>query len=302
MKILISGATGLIGSALADALGRAGDHVVRLVRQRPRPGQAEVWWDPAAGELDAASLEGLDAVVHLAGENIATGRWTASKKARIRASRVDGTRLLATALATLAQPPKVLVTASGVSVYGNRGDEPLDETSAPGQGFLADVCHEWEAASTPATEAGIRAVALRMGMVLAAHGGALARMLPPFRLGLGGRIGTGRQYVSWIALDDLVAVFRHVLATESLVGPVNATAPNPVTNAQFAKAIGSVLHRPTFLGLPATVARLMLGEMADALLLASVRAVPRKLQETEFVFQYPNVRSALQHLLIGPMA
>ena len=298
MDILISGSTGLIGSALAASLTRRGDRVVRLVRRGPRPGQAEVPWDPAVGELDPTRLEGLDAVVHLAGENIATGRWTARKKARIRSSRVEGTRLLATALACVARPPKVLVTASGVNYYGDRADETLDEESGPGRGFLADVCRGWEAAAAPAANGGIRVVTLRMGMVLAAKGGALAKMLTPFRFGLGGRIGSGRQYVSWIALDDLLAVFLHVLAKETLAGPVNATAPNPATNAELARALGSVLHRPAFLRLPAVLARLMFGEMADDLLLASIRAVPKKLLASGFAFQYPDLRSALRRILV----
>ena len=299
MDILISGSTGLIGSALAAYLTRRSDRVIRLVRAGPRPDQAEVPWDPAAGELDPTRLEGLDAVVHLAGENIATGRWTARKKARIRSSRVEGTRLLATALGRLARPPKVLVTASGVSYYGDRADETLDEDSGPGRGFLADVCRDWEEAAALAAKGGIRVVTLRMGMVLAAKGGALARMLTPFRFGLGGRIGTGRQYVSWISLHDLLAIFLHVLHNESLAGPVNATAPNPTTNAEFARALGSVLRRPTFLRLPAALAHLMLGEMADDLLLASIRAVPKKLQKSGFAFQYPDLRSALRHILVA---
>ena len=239
MNILITGASGLIGSALTGKLAGAGHEVTRLGRSSRAAGPRQMRWDPAAGELDAGALEGFDAVVHLAGENIASGRWTAAKRERIRSSRVEGTRLLAHSLARLSRRPEVLVSASAIGYYGNRGDEPLDEQSPPGSGFLADVCRQWEAAAEPAREAGIRVVHPRIGLVLSVSGGALAKMLPVFRLGLGGPIGSGRQYVSWITLDDLVEVIRHVTVAESYQGPVNAVAPQPVTNREFTERWGA---------------------------------------------------------------
>lgn len=298
MRVAITGSTGLVGSEVVTVLSAAGHEVVRLVRRVPAPGgKAVLRWDPVKREVDAAGLEGLDAVVHLAGENIASGRWNAVRKAAIRASRVNGTRLLCDALAGLARPPKVLVCASAIGYYGDRGEEPLTEESSPGTGFLPEVCREWEAASAPAARMGIRVVTLRIGVVLSPKGGALARMLPLFRVGLGGVIGGGRQYVSWVALDDLVGIVLHALQSGELRGPVNAVAPVPVTNRELTVALGRVLSRPTLLPVPAFALRLAVGEMADALLLASTRVAARRLEETRYRFRFPELPAALTHLL-----
>jgi uncharacterized protein (TIGR01777 family) len=297
MRVAVSGSTGLVGSQVVASLSAAGHEVVRLVRRAPAPGERAVRWDPVKREIDAAGLEGLDAAVHLAGENIASGRWNAARKAAIRDSRVDGTRFLCDALAGLARPPKTLVCASAIGYYGDRGGESLTEESPPGKGFLAEVCREWEAASAPAARKGIRVVLLRIGVVLSPRGGALSRMLPPFRAGLGGVIGGGRQYVSWVALDDLVGIVLHALRSGELRGPVNAVAPVPVTNREFTEALGKVLSRPTLLPVPAFALRLAVGEMADALLLASTRVVPRRLEGTGYPFRFPELPAALRHLL-----
>jgi hypothetical protein len=236
-------------------------------------------------------------VVHLAGENIASGRWTAEKKAKIRDSRVDGTRLLSDSLAGLKQLPKVLVCASAIGYYGDRGDEVLTEESTLGSGFLAGVCAEWEAAAKPAVQKGIRVVHLRFGMVASEAGGALAKLLPPFKMGLGGVLGTGRQYVSWIALDDLLGVIAHALTTEALQGPVNAVTPNPVTNKELTQTLGRILGRFTLFSMPAAAAHLAFGEMADEVLLASQRVQPTKLLATGYRFRYPDLEDAFRHLL-----
>lgn len=296
MHILVSGSHGLIGSALVPFLTTGGHQVTRLSRSA-NAAASTLQWDPEAGRLPTPALDGLDAVVHLAGENIASGRWTAEKKARIHDSRVNGTRLLCEALAQLAHPPQVLVSASAIGFYGDRGDTVVTESSRPGADFLAQVCREWEAATEPARARGIRVVNLRFGMVLSPAGGALAKMLTPFRLGAGGILGDGQQYVSWIALDDVVSVILHALTTEALQGPVNAVAPHPVTNRQFTKTLGHVLGRPTLFPMPAFAARAMFGEMADALLLASIRAEPGQLQTTGYAFGYPELEDALRHLL-----
>ena len=298
MRVAITGSTGLVGSEVVASLGADAHEVVRLVRRIPGPGEKAVLrWDPEKGAIDAAGLEGFDAVLHLAGENVVSGRWTAARKAAIRDSRVNGTRFLCETLAGLARPPKTLVCASAVGYYGDRGEEPLTEESSPGTGFLAEVCREWEAASAPAAQKGIRVVTLRIGMVLSPKGGALARMLPLFRLGLGGVIGGGRQYVSWVALDDLPHILLHVLQRGDLNGPVNAVAPRPVTNREFTEALGKALSRPTPLPVPAFALRLAVGrEMADTLLLASARVVPRRLEETGFQFRFPELGAALRHL------
>ncbi len=297
LRILVTGSTGFVGSALVPFLAAGGHRVACLVRTLPRQGKDEIQWGPGTGFIDAARLEGLDGVVHLAGENIATGRWTAEKKAMIRDSRVDGTKLLCDALAGLKQPPKVLVCASAIGYYGDRGDEFLTEDSAPGTGFLAGVCREWEAATQSAEQKGIRVVRLRFGMVLSPTGGAMAKLLPPFKKGLGGVLGTGRQYVSWIALDDLLGVIAHALTTEALHGPVNAVTPNPVTNREFTHTLGRVIGRFTLFPMPAAAARLVFGELADALLLASQRVQPTRLLATEYRFQCPDLEGALRHLL-----
>jgi uncharacterized protein (TIGR01777 family) len=302
VRVAVSGSGGLIGAEVVSALSAAGSEVVRLVRRDPAPGEAAVRWDPGKGIADPAGLSGLDAVVHLAGENIAAGRWNAARKAAIRESRVEGTRLLCDALAALPVPPKTLVCASAIGYYGDRGDELLTEESPVGTGFLAAVCREWEAATRPAHRTGIRVVTLRIGMVLTPKGGALSRMLLPVRAGFGGVLGNGRQYVSWIALDDLPGIVLHVLANADLRGPVNAVAPRPVTNREFTEALGRVLSRPTPLPVPAFALRIAVGEMADALLLASTRVVPRRLEETGYRFRFPELHGALRHLLGKPEA
>jgi len=297
MRVAVSGSTGLVGYEVVTVLSAAGHEVVRLVRRVPAPEEKAVRWDPVKGEVDAAGLEGLDAVVHLAGENVGSGRWTVARKAAIRDSRVKGTRLLCEALAGLSRPPKTLLCASAVGYYGDRGEDMLTEESPAGIGFLPDVCREWEAASEPAARKGIRVVTLRIGVVLTPKGGAMSRMLPPFRAGLGGVLGSGRQYVSWVALDDLPRIILHALQCGDLNGPVNAVAPVPVTNRELTEALGKVLSRPTLFPVPAFALRLAVGEMADALLLASARVVPRRLEETGYNFRYPELGGALRHLL-----
>lgn len=294
MKVLISGASGLVGTALASALRASGREPVALVRGQ---GGGGVHWDPNAGTIDAGALEDLGAVVHLAGENIASGRWSAEKKRRIRDSRVQGTRLLCDALAGCAKRPETLIAASAIGYYGNRGAEILDEDSAPGAGFLAEVCQEWEAACAPARDAGIRVVNLRFGVVLSPEGGALQKMLLPFRLGLGGRVGDGAQYMSWLSLADAVGAVQFALDTPALTGPVNAVTPNPVTNADFTKALAGALRRPALLPAPAFALRAALGEMADEMLLSSVRVLPKRLGEAGFVFDHPELAGALEATL-----
>jgi len=296
MRILVTGSSGLIGSAVVRFLIAGGQNVVRLVRSRPPAGEAEVYWDPAEGRIDLARLEGLDAAIHLAGETT-SGRWTAEKKARIRDSRVKGTQLLCQSLAQLKEPPKVLVSASAVGYYGDRGDEWLDEGSLPGSSFLAEVCQQWEAATEPAVQRGIRVINLRMGVVLSPAGGALAKMLLPFRMGVGGILGSGRQYMSWIDIDDLVGAISNALTNDSLRGPVNATAPGPITNREFTETLGRVLRRPTLLRVPAFAVRLAFGEMVDELLLASARVKPIRLLASGYAFRYPEIESALRHVL-----
>ena len=256
----------------------------------------DVRWDPAGGRIDEAALAGTDAVVHLAGESI-MGRWTASKKASIRDSRVGATSLLCRALAHLADPPAVVACASAVGYYGDRADEVLSEASPAGSGFLAGVCRQWEAAAAPAVERGIRVVHLRFGVVLSPRGGALRRMLSPFRLGFGGRLGSGRQYWSWISLADAVSVIVHALENEPLRGAINVVAPTAVTNRQFSKTLGRVLRRPVIFAMPAFAARLLLGQMAGEMLLASARAEPRKLLQAGFVFRHPELEKALREML-----
>ncbi|HYK91395.1 MAG TPA: TIGR01777 family oxidoreductase [Acidobacteriota bacterium] len=297
MRILVSGASGLIGSALLPHLAARGHETSRLVRASSKARVAGVVWDPSAGVLDATSLEGFDAVVHLAGENIAGGRWTADKKRKILESRSKGTQLLGGTLSRLAQPPRVLVSASAIGFYGDRGPDVMREDSPPGKGFLPEVCTAWEAATRPAALKGIRVVTLRIGIVLSTAGGALKQMLPPFRLGLGGKIGSGRQFMSWITLDDLVGVLHHSIENDSLSGAVNAVAPNPVTNIEFTRTLGHTLSRPTILPLPAFAARLVLGEMADELLLSSTRVEPAKLIAADFHFEHSELEPALRHVL-----
>ena len=296
MKILISGSHGLVGTALIKALQPDGHDIYRLVRHYPdSPDQIE--WSPERYSIALSLIEGFDAVVHLAGESIAEGRWTDEKKRKIRESRTKGTKLLADALGNLTARPRVMLSASAIGYYGDRDDEVLTEASAPGNDFLSEVCVEWENATSHAKAMGVRVVNTRFGIILDKEGGALKKMLPPFRMGIGGRIGSGKQWMSWIALDDVVGALKFALTNESLAGPVNFVAPNPVRNADFTKALGHALSRPTFLPIPAFGVRFAFGEMADALLLSSQRVEPKVLNEAEYQFQYPSLKLALSQLL-----
>jgi len=296
MRVLISGASGFIGSALRPALVEAGHATAALVRRPPEGDQVQ--WDPAAS-LDPERLKGFDAIVHLAGKNI-SGLWTDKFKREVRNSRVQGTRTLATAAAESFRrtgAPGVFVAASAIGFYGNRGDEQLTEASPPGTGFLADVCQEWEDAASPAVEAGIRVVHIRIGLVLAKNGGPLQAMLPPFRLGLGGRMGNGRQFWSWITLDDVVGTFLFAVHNPVVSGPINAVTPNPMRNVEFVRELGRALHRPTVFPLPAFLVRGLFGEMGEELLLASAKAEPAKLEAAGFRFRHPELPEALRATL-----
>jgi uncharacterized protein (TIGR01777 family) len=299
-RVAVTGASGLIGRALAPFLTTGGHQVVPLVRRNAR--QGEVLWNFGQARVDADALEGLDAMVHLAGEPIGA-RWTEERRRRIIESRVIGTRFLSETLARLERPPRVLIAASAVGVYGNRGDEILTEATptldAP-RDFLTEVGREWEAATEPARAAGIRVVILRFGIVLSPAGGVLGRMLPPFRVGLGGPLGSGRQYMSWVAIDDILGAIHHALMTEALAGPVNATAPQPVTGQAFASTLGRVLGRPARLAVPASALRLAFGEMADVAILSGARVLPARLQETGYTFRYPELEGALRFVLGRP--
>jgi uncharacterized protein (TIGR01777 family) len=293
MKFAVSGGSGLIGSALVPALEGAGHEVVRLVRRPPSTG--ELRWDPDSGTIDRAGLAGIDGAVHLSGATIGR-RWSGARKAEILNSRVESTRLLAETLASLDPRPSVLVCAGGIGIYGDRGDEILTEESELGTGFLADIGRAWESACEPARAAGIRVVNLRAGIVLAREGGALARLITPFKLGLGGRVGSGKQWWSWVALDDVGGAIRFMLESD-IAGPVNLVAPNPLTNAQFTKALGNALGRPTIFPFPAFAAKTMFGEMADEALLTGQRALPAHLLDAGFAFEYPEIDSALARAL-----
>ena len=294
-RVLVSGSSGLVGSQLVPFLTTGGHEVIRLVRHEPGPGERR--WDPEAASLDPALFEGVDAVIHLAGAGIADKRWSAARKQQILESRERGTRLVAEAMARATHRPRTLVVASAVGVFGSRGDELLDETSAPGDDFLAEVCRRWEAAAAPAREAGIRTVPTRFGVILDPRGGALARMLRPFRMGVGGRLGPGDQWMGWVALEDVLGALLHVLATPALDGPVLVAAPEPVRQATFARTLGRVLGRPAFLPMPAWAARLAFGEVADALLLASQRPHPARLLGTGFTFRHTHLEHALRTML-----
>lgn len=296
MRIVVSGSSGFIGSPLVVALGRAGHRVTRLIRT-PRGLADEVVWDPARGIQHPAVLEGVDAVVHLAGESVAGGRWTAERKRRIRDSRVQGTRRLCEGVSALSSPPRALVCASAIGYYGDRGEEVLTEDSSRGGGFLAEVCEAWEQAAAPAIRRGVRVVYARFGVVLSPAGGALAKLLPLFQLGVGGPLGNGRQYMSWVALDDVIGSLRFALETDRLRGPMNVVAPTPITNRDFTKALGRAVRRPAVCPAPAFMLRLLLGEFADETLLASARVVPATLQACGYRFQYPELDGALRHLL-----
>jgi len=295
MKILVAGAGGLVGSALVPSLESDGAEINRLVRSSPKANEIE--WHPNQGGIDATRLEGFDAIINLAGENIAEGRWTDEKKRKIRDSRVDGTHLLSEAIAKLATKPRVFLCASATGFYGDRDDQILDETSDSGGGFLATVCRDWEGATEPAAKAGVRVVNLRFGPILAREGGMLGKMLTPFKMGMGGKVGSGKQYISWVAIDDVVGAIKLALADESIHGPLNVVSPNPVTNEAFTKALGEVLSRPTVMSIPAFAARLVFGEMADEMLLVSQRVAPKKLNEAGYQFKHPELESALRHYL-----
>ena len=294
MKVVVSGASGLIGAALVPALEAAGHDVVRLVRREAR-GASEVAWDPAAGTIDSAALAGVDAAVNLSGANLNL-RWTAARKVEIRDSRVSSTSLLARTLAELEPRPRVFVSAGGCGIYGDRGDEVLTEESELGTGFLADVGRAWEAAAEPARAAGLRVVSFRQGMVLTRDGGALRQMLLPFKLGVGGRVASGRQWWSWVSLDDLVAAYLFVLEGE-LAGPVNLASPSPATSAAFAKALGRALHRPAVLPVPAFAIKVLFGERGEAVVLEGQRTLPARLLDAEFEFAHADIDAALAHAL-----
>lgn len=303
MRILISGATGLVGSALTGHACDLGDEPLRLARptlsNRDRTvggPQTSILWDPAAGTLDSGA-EGADAIVHLAGASIGEGRWTEARKRVLRESRVEATRQLVNALRKLRRPPRVFVAASAVGFYGDRGDEILSETACAGGDFLAALTRDWEAESGAAGGFGARVVLLRFGVILARRGGALPRMVFPFRIGAGGPIGSGKQWMSWIALEDAVSIIYFALRNDSMRGPVNAVAPSPVRNADFGQVLGRVLHRPAFVRTPSFVLRLALGEMADALLLSSQRAIPERLGRLGYKFMYPELTPALDSVL-----
>ena len=293
-KVLVSGSSGLIGTALLPAL-RSSDYEVTCLVRGAASGNGRIGWDPAR-PLAPESVSGFDAVIHLAGESI-VGRWTEAKKRRILESRVQGTRNLGEALAAAPQRPRLLISASAIGYYGDRGDETLREDSPSGSVFLPEVCREWEAAAEPAAKAGIRTVKMRFGLVLSPSGGALQKMLPPFRMGVGGNMGNGRQWWSWVDIVDLVGAIQHVIKTDTLRGPVNVVAPTPARNADFTRTLASVLSRPAIFPMPAFAARLVFGQMGDELLLASQRVQPARLMASGYVFQKPDLKKSLEDIL-----
>jgi uncharacterized protein (TIGR01777 family) len=303
MRILVSGSTGLLGKSLIGTLERKGNEIGRLVRPQTGKGISTagagrtVAWDPVAGQFDSAGAEGADALIHLAGASIADGRWNASRKALLRGSRIEATRDLMNSLSKLKQPPKTIVAASAVGYYGNCGDETLTEASAPGNDFLADLCRDWEAETARGAQFGARVVSLRFGIILASHGGALPRMAMPFKFGAGGKLGSGRQWMSWLLLREVDSIVEFALATTGLAGPVNAVTPNPVQNAEFTQVLAKTLHRPALFPAPAFALRLALGEMADGLLLASQRVLPSKLESAGYRFQQPDLAIGLAEVL-----
>jgi uncharacterized protein len=297
MKILISGASGLVGRALAGVLRAQGYQVARLVRPGSAASADDISWDPSAATVDVSAMEGADAVVHLSGASVARGRWTPARKALLRSSRIDTTRVLVDALASLRQKPRVFVCASAIGCYGDRGDEILTESSAIGTDFLSLLVRDWEAEAARAEICGIRTVELRFGVILSAEGGALAAMLKPFKFGMGGRLGSGKQWMSWISLEDAVGVVCSAIADEQLTGPLNVVAPNPLRNADFTRITAAVLHRRAIFGAPAFALRIALGEMADGLLLASLRVMPERLLATGYQFRYAEFEPALRAIL-----
>lgn len=298
MKIIIAGSTGLVGSALIPVLRARGHEVGRLVRGTAKAPD-EIGWNPAEHELPLGLTEGVDAIVNLAGENVGAGRWTQARLERIRSSRLDTTATLVVAMSRLARRPAVFVNASAVGFYGDRGDEVLTEQSGPGRGLLAGICQEWETQAEAAAAWGVRTVRLRFGVILSPKGGALGKMLPVFRLGLGGRLGSGRQWMSWVSLTDAVGAIGHALVDPACAGPVNVVAPGSVTNAEFTVRLGTALRRPAVLPVPAAALRVLFGRMADETLLGSTRVVPRVLEQGGYVFQHPALALALAELRAG---
>ena len=301
MKILISGSSGLIGSAAATALKSDGHDVVHLVRPGKTPNPGDVQWDPMRATVDVAGLEGIDVVIHLSGAGIADGRWTEERKQLLRSSRIDTTRVLVDSLSRLKQKPRVLIVASAIGYYGSRGDEILTESSANGTDFLALVCRDWEAEASRAAETGVRTIMLRTGIVLSGKGGALPKMLTPFKFGVGGRLGSGQQWMSWIAIEDVVGIIRHAIANEQVSGPVNVVAPNPVRNEEFTRLLAGMLHRPAIFPAPAFVLRLAMGEMADAVLLSSDRVKPGQMLAAGYKFRFEILEPALRAAVLSRM-
>jgi uncharacterized protein len=297
MKVLISGGSGLVGTALTGSLRSEGHTVARLVRPDGEASANDIRWDAASGFINLDAMEAADAVVNLNGASIGGGRWTPARKKLLVTSRVDSTRFLVNSLARLKQKPRVFVSASAIGYYGNRGDEVLDESSAPGNDFLAEVCRDWEVEALRAQSSGIRTVLTRFGVILSAKGGALTQMLTPFKLGLGGRLGSGQQWMSWVALDDVTGILRSALSDEQASGPVNVVAPNPVQNSEFTRVLASVLHRPAIFPAPAFALRIAVGEMADALLLSSQRVQSKRPLASTYAFRYENLKPALHAIL-----
>ncbi len=302
MDIVVSGANGLIGSALVKSLIQDGHNVKSLSRDEKADSKYAIYWDPKNGKLKPERLNGVDAVIHLAGESIAgknpiQGRWTKTRKEEILQSRVKGTKLLSDTLAGLSNPPKVFICASAIGYYGDRADEKLDENSTRGKGFLADVCDEWEKATSESVKKGLRVVNTRFGVILSRDGGALKSMLPPFKMGVGGQIGSGKQYMSWIDIDDVVGAIKFAIKNDSLQGIVNVVSPNPLPNIEFTKILGHVIHRPTIFPIPAIGINTLFGEMGNELLLASQRVYPKKLLDAGYQFKYSNLSSSMQHVL-----
>ncbi len=297
MKILISGSSGLIGTHLSSFLSRRGHTISRLIRDRNNILENDIWWDPGKDELDPADLDGYHAVIHLAGENIASGRWTRRQKQRIKESRVHSTQLLARTMSQMKLPPHTFICASATGYYGDRGGAELKENERAGKGFLADVVCEWEAATEPAKTAGIRVINCRFGVILTTAGGVLGRTLPLFRYGLGGRIGNGKQYMPWITLDDVLPVVDYILQNKQITGPVNVVAPESVTNAEFTKTLATALARPAFLSIPGMLIKAILGKMGDELLLTSTRAIPAVLIDHGYSFIHPLLKPALESIL-----